>query len=174
MPFRLKICGAETLTTLETREYYLEINLSRREDPYVIDTSVMFSNDDLDCPITKYSLSSTNTSRVQFEALTGDAALNFEIDNTGSFTVTPTKTGYYEVYVMAETESAVVTFKHFIFNMTLNCDLIDTNPMWETRIMRNESSLEIGSIDLDLLEVWSFDDNYRPEITAEYCKVTSY
>jgi hypothetical protein len=175
VPFSIKICGDETLTTVSDLPYKLEINLSHRDEPWIIDTTTMFTNDDADdCPVVRYSLSTTNTGLADFQAISDEAMVNFAIDDSGSFTVTPTMTGLFEMYVMAETESAVVSFKHFIFNMTLDCDLVDTNPMWQTQIMRNQSILDFGSIDFDLLEVWSYDSNYRQEITAEYCKVTSY
>ena len=126
---KIEICGYETITLATAGALSYDYDMTTQLNPTAFDVEAMFVNAATNCPITSYHL--VNVTGVAFSAATNILPAwkdNFNLGknalNKTTLNVTMNRPGQYRLYVMAATDSMVVAFKEFNFNMTLQCKII--------------------------------------------------
>ena len=101
-PLILDICGYEVLSLFnQGKNISLTFDLSKTKSAVSIDLKTVFNNSDTVCPITKYNLTLSNLTA---KPLTSTYATNFKVEGS-TLVVTPSATGYFELFAMASTDS---------------------------------------------------------------------
>ena len=100
-PFKVHICGGEILSLAKPGNLTVNLDMSKQLDPLSIDLTKYLSNSEPTCPITSFTLSSTNSTIKTI----GKQDLVFKVDNK-NLVINPIGAGYYELWVRAITASA--------------------------------------------------------------------